>query len=108
MTTTVNARSSDALFRNLTDLTRAFGNAQNAMRARIQQVKSGKFAIPRKTRRLSVQELTTLRDRARDELRTFLSEMTDDERNMVAISLGNRDWEERINEMMDPAKDPHL
>ena len=101
-TATIESRPADLLFKTLYRLVSDFERSQSSIRRRLIQIKRGQLDRERTPTRVLMND----RDLARDNLRGFLDDLTDDECSMFAVAWGNREWRSTFDEKLDPKHDP--
>ena len=102
MTTTVT--NAPDLFNTLYNRLRAFERSQTVIRNRMIAIRDGNLPNGRTPTKNLVED----RDRARDNLRDFLNNLTEDEQTTLVIAWGDRGWRSKYDALMDPIRDPHL
>ncbi len=90
--------------RELLPLIREYERSQASVKNRMGDILQGNLT----KQRTPTKSLIKHQDQARQNIRKFLEELTQDEENMLDIAWGTRKWRDQLDEMLSPSNDPVL
>ena len=94
----------DKTMRELNQRIRNFTKSQEKVAQRVNDIRRGNLTHQRTPTRT----LVAIRDRNRNIVRQFLTTLTQDDKECVAITLSTRHWEDQLLEQIMESNDPAI